>query len=74
MSSAGAQCNHVVHVNTQLPYAMLVAGVSFVSYLIAPFAHSIWLSLPLSLALMLVTLCVFRWYCRRMRNRVASAI
>ncbi len=35
LASAGAKCNHVEHVNTQLPYASLVAGIAFVSYLIA---------------------------------------
>ena len=35
MSSAGAQCNHVDHVNTQLPYAALVAGIAAVSYVVA---------------------------------------
>ena len=35
LASAGAQCDHVDHVNTQLPYAILVAGISVVSYLIA---------------------------------------
>ena len=35
LASAGAQCNHVDHVNTQLPYASLVAGIAAISYLIA---------------------------------------
>ena len=35
MSSAGAQCNHIAHVSTQLPYALVCAGVSFVAYLAA---------------------------------------
>ena len=35
MSSAGAQCSHLVHVATQVPYALLVAGVSFVFYILA---------------------------------------
>ena len=35
LASAGAQCNHVEHVNTQLPYAALVAGIAVVAYLIA---------------------------------------
>ena len=56
MASAGAQCNHVVHVNTQLPYALLVAGVSFVAYLVAPFVGSAWAALPIAIALMLATL------------------
>ncbi|MCR4776286.1 MAG: Na+/H+ antiporter NhaC family protein, partial [Saccharofermentans sp.] len=35
MSSAGAQCNHIAHVSTQLPYALTAAAVSFVAYLFA---------------------------------------
>ncbi len=56
MASAGAQCNHIVHVNTQLPYALTVAAVSFVAYLAAPFVGSAWIALPLAAGLMLVTL------------------
>ena len=56
MASAGAQCNHIVHVNTQLPYALTVAGVSFVAYAIAPFVGNVWLSLGVAIALLLVTL------------------
>lgn len=40
MSSAGAQCVHVDHVSTQIPYAMSVAGVSFVTYIIAGFVKN----------------------------------
>lgn len=40
MSSAGAQCVHVNHVSTQIPYAMCVAGISFVSYIIAGFVKN----------------------------------
>ncbi len=60
MASAGAQCNHVMHVNTQLPYALTVAAVSFVSYLIAPFVGSAWVALPISIILMLATLFFLR--------------
>ena len=56
MASAGAQCNHIMHVNTQLPYALLVAGVSFVAYVVAPFVGSAWIALPLAIFLMLATL------------------
>ncbi|MBO6167326.1 MAG: Na+/H+ antiporter NhaC family protein [Kiritimatiellae bacterium] len=56
MASAGAQCNHVVHVNTQLPYALLVAAVSFVAYLFAPIAGSACVSLTVAIVLMLVIL------------------
>jgi Na+/H+ antiporter NhaC len=42
MASAGANVNHIEHVSTQLPYALSVAAVSFVCYLIAGFVHS-WL-------------------------------
>ncbi len=52
MSSAGAQSDHVNHVSTQLPYAITVAAVSFVSYIIAGFIQNIWISLPIAIALM----------------------
>ena len=61
MASAGAQCNHVVHVNTQLPYALLVAAVSFVAYAVAPFVGTAWVALPVAIVLMLVTLFVLRF-------------
>ena len=41
MASAGAQCEHVNHVSTQLPYALTVAGVSFVTYIVAGFTQSL---------------------------------
>ncbi|MBR4575431.1 MAG: Na+/H+ antiporter NhaC family protein [Lachnospiraceae bacterium] len=50
MSSAGAHCNHIDHVETQLPYAISVAGISFVCYLLAGVfdkAGITWLSLPI---------------------------
>lgn len=37
MASAGAQCNHINHVNTQLPYVVVVAAISFVTYILAGF-------------------------------------
>jgi Na+/H+ antiporter NhaC len=60
MASAGADCNHVEHVNTQLPYALLVAAVSFVAYLVAPFVGSWKCALPIAVVLMLATLFVLR--------------
>jgi Na+/H+ antiporter NhaC len=65
MSSAGAQCNHVTHVSTQLPYAMLVAAVSFVAYLIAPFVKSWTVSLPIAVVLMLAVLTVLKLASRK---------
>ena len=60
MASAGAACNHVNHVNTQLPYALLVAAVSFVAYLVAPFVKAWYVALPIAVVLMLATLFVLR--------------
>jgi len=56
MSSTGAMCNHINHVQTQLPYALTVAAVSFVGYIIAGFVHSAWIILPVSLVMMLAVL------------------
>jgi len=60
MSSAGAQCEHVNHVSTQLPYAITVAVVSFVSYLITGFVQNWMITLPIGIVLMLATLFVIR--------------
>ncbi|MCI5698445.1 MAG: Na+/H+ antiporter NhaC family protein [Clostridiales bacterium] len=60
MASAGAQCNHINHVNTQLPYAMMVAAVSFVSYVIAGFVKTIAIALPVSFLLMFAALFLLR--------------
>lgn len=59
MASAGAQSNHINHVNTQLPYAITAAAVSFVSYIVAGFVQSI-LALPIAIVLMLLTLFAIR--------------
>ncbi len=56
MASAGAQCNHVTHVSTQLPYAMTVAAVSFVCYVIAGFVPNAIIVLPIAIVLMIGTL------------------
>ena len=56
MASAGADCNHIAHVSTQLPYALTVAGVSFVGFVLAGFVQNAWIVLPVSLVLMLATL------------------
>ena len=56
MASAGAQCDHVSHVSTQLPYAITVAAVSFVSYIIAGFVPNALIALPIAVVLMLLTL------------------
>ena len=60
MASAGAQCDHVMHVSTQLPYAITCAAVSFVSYIIAGFVRIAWICLPIAIALMLLTLVVIK--------------
>ncbi len=56
MASAGAQCNHVNHVATQLPYALVAAGVSFITYVVAGFAQNPWLPLPIGILLLLACL------------------
>ena len=60
MASAGAQCDHVTHVATQLPYAMTVAGVSFFAYIIAGLVPNALIALPFGIALMLCALVLLR--------------
>ena len=61
MSSAGAQCNHINHVSTQLPYALTVAGVSFVSFIIAGFVQTWYIVLPIAVVLMLGTIFIIKF-------------
>ena len=60
MASAGAQCNHVNHVSTQLPYAITVAAVSFVTYIISGFVQTPVVALPIGIILMLLVLYVIK--------------
>lgn len=60
MASAGAQCDHVNHVSTQLPYVIVAAAVSFVTYIVAGFVQSAWISLPVGILLMLLVLFVIK--------------
>ena len=71
MSSAGAQCNHINHVSTQLPYALTVAGVSFVGFIIAGFVQNWMIALPIAMVIMVATLIIIKFI---MKNRkVAEA-
>ena len=58
MASTGAQCHHINHVATQMPYAITVAGVCFVSYIIAGFLPNVIIALPVAIILMVATLLV----------------
>ena len=58
MASAGAESNHVNHVSTQLPYALTCAAVSFITYIVAGFVKTPFISLPVGVLLLLVTLIV----------------
>ncbi len=60
MASAGGQCDHLNHVSTQLPYALTVAGVSFVTYVIAGFVPQWYIALPIGAVLMVATLFVIK--------------
>ncbi len=70
MASAGAQCNHVQHVSTQLPYALSVALISFLTYLLAGFVQSAWICLPVGAALVIGYLLLMK----AIQNRKASAV
>ncbi len=66
MASAGAQCDHINHVATQLPYTSLVAAVSFVGYLFAGFIQNPWIVLAISFVILLAVIAVIK-------KRVAKA-
>ena len=60
MSSAGAQCRHINHVATQLPYALTAAAISFVCYLIAGFVHNPWIPLAAGMVFIFLLLYVLK--------------
>lgn len=69
MASTGAQCDHVNHVSTQLPYALTVAAVCVVGYLLSGFVHNVFIVLGFSVALMLAVLFAIRFFVKRKENR-----
>ena len=65
MSSAGAQCDHINHVSTQLPYSITVAAVSFVNFLLAPFINNVIISLLIAFAMMIGVLFAIKLITKR---------
>lgn len=61
MASAGAECNHVNHVSTQLPYALIVAAISFVCYLLAGFIRNPVIPLVFGIAAVIGMLYLFKF-------------
>ena len=61
LASAGARCNHVNHVSTQLPYALTVAAVSFVTYIIAGITANVYISLAVGLVLLIGVLIAIKF-------------
>ena len=60
MSSAGARCVHVNHVSTQLPYAISVAAISFICFVVAGFVQNAWICLALGVVLVIAFLAVMK--------------
>lgn len=69
MASTGAQCDHVNHVSTQLPFALTVAAVCVVGYLLSGFVHNVFIVLGFSAALMLAVLFAIRFFVKRKESR-----
>ena len=71
MASAGANCNHIEHVSTQLPYALTVAAVCFVNFILAGFIRNAVICLAIGIVLILATLFVIRGAVNRKNGRNA---
>lgn len=54
LASAGAQCHHIDHVSTQIPYALSIAAISFVGYLVAGLSQNGWAGLAVGAVLMVI--------------------
>ena len=60
MASTGAQCEHISHVQTQLPYVLLACGVSFLGYILTGFIQNAVIVLPICFVLLFAALMVIR--------------
>ena len=60
MASTGAQCDHINHVSTQLPYALTVAAVSAVNYVLAALIQNWMINLPIAIVSMVVVILAIR--------------
>ena len=69
MASTGAQCDHVNHVSTQLPYAMTVAAVCVFGYLLSGFVQNVFAVLGFSAALMLAVLFAIRYFVKKKESK-----
>lgn len=69
MASAGAQCDHMNHVSTQLPYAVLTAVVSCAAYVLAGFVQSAWIALPIAIVSIVLIILLLRFVQASNRKR-----
>lgn len=69
MASAGAQCDHMNHVSTQLPYAILTAVVSCAAYILAGFVQSAWIALPIAIVSIVLIILLLRFVQASNRKR-----
>ena len=69
MSSAGAECNHLNHVSTQMPYAITVAAISFVMFVISGFVRNVWICLPLGILLTVGTVFAIKYFNKYLENK-----
>ncbi len=70
LASTGANCNHIEHVSTQLPYALLVASFCLIGYIIAGFTQNGWLALGVGAVLLIAALLFF--YYRSKKPKTAE--
>ena len=60
MASTGAQCDHINHVSTQLPYAIMVAAVSAVNYVLTAIIQNWIINLPIAIVSMILVIFIAR--------------
>ncbi len=74
MSSAGGQCNHLNHVSTQLPYAISVAAISFVMYVISGFVQNVYICLPIGIVATVLFLFVVKAVTKKKNDALIAEI
>lgn len=72
MSSAGAECEHLNHVSTQLPYALFVAVISLISFIIAGFVPYWYIALPIAIAILIGSLFATKFILQKKENKISK--
>ena len=69
LASTGSKCNHIIHVNTQMPYALLVASVALIGFIINGFLKNSWITLAICVVLLISVLFLLNYLSKKKNKK-----